>query len=686
MPELLIELFSEEIPSSMQKQAGKDLLRLLTEALDMLHPTHAVAYTGPRRIAASLIVDAEVPSHTLSERGPRKNAPAQALEGFLRKHDATHEDLILQGEFWRLERQIPSLSARCHIANILPNLLYHFPWPKSMRWGTGSSFTWIRPLRRILCLFDGQIIPFSLTRNNDNGHGLHATNQTEGHHFLSTGLLTVNSVEQWKQTLRKHYVIVDSDKRCQAIIDGLNRLASYHGLSIVPDMKLIEEVAGLVEWPVPLIGKIDPIFMNLPPEVMQVSMRINQRYFALRYADGHTAPYFAFVANIIPSDEGKLIIKGNERVLRARFADAQHFWNLDLKQTLESRLPVLEHITFHARIGSQGERVRRIVRLAKFIAPMLHAPVDLCERAAYLSKADLSTSMVGEFPELQGIIGGYYATHDGEHTHVAQAIRDQYTPHGPTDHVPSHHVSIVLGLADRLDMLTTFFAAGEKPSGSGDPFALRRAALGIIRLIRENTLRLNLTQLLTYAAENLPASLCKSFDSTVLSQFIIERLRVQLRSEGIRHDCLTAVFNNATDIDILQLLNRTQALQEMLETEDGSNLLAATRRAANILTIESKNDGPHHRTVNPSLLQQKEEHALFTQLEHITPEIKLALHEERFTEAMHKIASLRQTLDNFFSAVTVNTSDVHLRLNRLYLLHHIVKITQLIADFSQIER
>ena len=686
MPELLIELFSEEIPSNMQKQAGKNLLRLLTEALAMLHPSHAIAYTGPRRIAASFTVAAEVPSYTISERGPRKNAPAQALQGFIRKHGVTQEDLILQGEFWRLERQIPSLSARCHIANILPNLLYHFPWPKSMRWGTGSSFTWIRPLRRILCLLDGQIIPFSLTRDNDNGHGLHTTNQTEGHRFLSTGLLTVNGLDHWKQTLQKHHVIVDADKRCQAVIDGLNRLASHHGLSVVPDMKLAEEVAGLVEWPVPLIGKIDPIFMDLPPEVMQVSMRVNQRYFALRHADGRIAPYFAFVANIIPSDEGKLVIKGNERVLRARFADAQHFWNLDRKHTLESRLPVLEDITFHARIGSQGERVRRIVRLAKLIALMLQAPVDLCERAAYLSKADLSTSMVGEFPELQGIIGSYYAIHDGEHVHIAQAIRDQYMPHGPTDHVPSHHVSIVLGLADRLDMLTTFFAAGEKPSGSGDPFALRRAALGVIRLIRENTLHLNLTQLLTYAAENLPASLRKSFDSTVLSQFIIERLRVQLRSEGIRHDCLTAVFNNTTDIDILQLLNRTQALQEMLETEDGSNLLAATRRATNILTIESKNDGPHHGKVNPSLLQQKEEHALFTKLEYITPEIESALHEERFTDVMRIIASLRQLLDDFFSTVTVNTSNASLRLNRLYLLHRFVQITQLIADFTQIER
>ena len=686
MPELLIELFSEEIPSNMQKQAGKNLLRLLTEALAMLHPSHAITYTGPRRIAASFTVAAEVPSYTISERGPRKNAPAQALQGFIRKHGVTQEDLILQGEFWRLERQIPSLSARCHIANILPNLLYHFPWPKSMRWGTGSSFTWIRPLRRILCLLDGQIIPFSLTRDNDNGHGLHTTNQTEGHRFLSTGLLTVNGLDHWKQTLQKHHVIVDADKRCQAVIDGLNRFASHHGLSVVPDMKLAEEVAGLVEWPVPLIGKIDPIFMDLPPEVMQVSMRVNQRYFALRHADGRIAPYFAFVANIIPSDEGKLVIKGNERVLRARFADAQHFWNLDRKHTLESRLPVLEDITFHARIGSQGERVRRIVRLAKLIALMLQAPVDLCERAAYLSKADLSTSMVGEFPELQGIIGSYYAIHDGEHVHIAQAIRDQYMPHGPTDHVPSHHVSIVLGLADRLDMLTTFFAAGEKPSGSGDPFALRRAALGVIRLIRENTLHLNLTQLLTYAAENLPASLRKSFDSTVLSQFIIERLRVQLRSEGIRHDCLTAVFNNTTDIDILQLLNRTQALQEMLETEDGSNLLAATRRATNILTIESKNDGPHHGTVNPSLLQQKEEHALFTKLEYITPEIESALHEERFTDVMRIIASLRQLLDDFFSTVTVNTSNASLRLNRLYLLHRFVQITQLIADFTQIER
>ncbi|MBO6037280.1 MAG: glycine--tRNA ligase subunit beta [Acetobacter sp.] len=685
MPELLIELFSEEIPASMQQQAGENLLRLLTEAINLLHPTHGTAYTGPRRIAASLTVAAEVPSRTLSERGPRENAPPQALEGFIRKHGVTQEDLTLKEGFWWLKRQTPAVSASQYIASVLPDLLYRFPWSKSMRWGKGSSFTWIRPLRRILCLLDGQIVPFSLARHDDNGHGLQASHQTEGHRFLSTGSLTVNSTEHWKQTLQKHYVMVDAHKRRQAIVEGLQTLASHHGLTVVEDVKLVEEVAGLVEWPTSFIGQIDPLFMDLPPEVMQVSMRVNQRYFTLRDTKGNVAPYFAFIANILPSDKGTLVIKGNERVLRARFADARHFWDLDRKQTLESRLPILERITFHARIGSQGERVRRVARLAKLIAPMLHTSATICERAALLSKADLSTNMVSEFPELQGIIGSYYATHDGEHAEVAQALREQYMPQGPADCVPKAPVSLSLGLADRIDLLTAFFAAGEKPSGSGDPFALRRAALGVIRLIRENSLRLNLTQLLRHAAENLPASLRKSFNLTVLAQFIIERLRVQLRSEGIRHDYLTAVFNNTTEIDIVQLLARTQALQAMLETEEGVNLLAATRRANNILTIESKKDGPYQGMVNPSLFQQKEEQALFTQLEHITPEIERAFHEERFTEAMHKIASLRPMLDDFFSAVTVNASDTALRLNRLYLLHRIVDITHLIADFSQIE-
>ncbi|QEO16748.1 glycine--tRNA ligase subunit beta [Acetobacter vaccinii] len=685
MPELLIELFSEEIPARMQQQAGETLLRLLAEALAPLGPTNATAYTGPRRIAASLTVATEVPGRTVSERGPREGAPPKALEGFTRKHGVTQEALTLKDGFWLLEREEPALAAPQHIAAVLPELLRRFPWPKSMRWGAGSSFTWVRPLRRILCLLDGQVVPFTLAQGDDTGHGLQAADLTEGHRFLNPGAVAVTSAAHWQETLRARHVMVDAAERRESITSALNALATSEGLSIVPDAGLVEEVAGLVEWPVPFLGQIDDIFMDLPPEVMQVSMRVNQRYFALRQADGSAASRFAFVANIIPSDDGALVVAGNERVLRARFADARHFWDLDRKRTLESRLPLLDSITFHARLGSQGERVRRTVRLAGLIAGMTGAPVALCERAALLAKTDLTTGMVGEFPELQGVMGGYYATHDGEAAEVAQAIGEHYTPRGPGDTVPTAPVAVVLGLADRLDMLTAFFAAGEKPSGSGDPFGLRRAALGIIRLIRENGLRLDLVKLFTLAAEALPADLRDAPDLALLPQFMAERLRVQLRSEGARHDCLAAISVGNTDTDIVRLLARAQALQAMLETEDGANLLAATRRATNILRIEDKKDGPHEGSPDPALFQQEEERALFAALERVEPAVEAAFAEEKFTDAMREAASLRQTLDSFFAEVTVNAPEAALRLNRLHLLFRLVRMMRLIADFSQIE-
>ncbi|OUI84575.1 glycine--tRNA ligase subunit beta, partial [Acetobacter tropicalis] len=379
------------------------------------------------------------------------------------------------------------------------------------------------------------------------------------------------------------------------------------------------------------------------------------------------------------------VVAGNERVLRARFADARHFWDLDRKQTLHSRLVALDNITFHAKLGTQGERTQRLVRLAGLIAPMVGASKEDCERAALLSKTDLTTGMVGEFPELQGVMGGYYARHDGETQAVSTAISEQYMPRGPGDTVPTAPVSVVLGLADRFDMLTAFFAAGEKPSGSGDPFGLRRAALGIIRLIRENTLRLDLVKLFTLAAEALPEALQNAPDLGLLPQFIAERLRVQLRSEGARYDCLAAISVGNTDTDIVRLLARAQALQDMLETEDGKNLLAATRRAANILRIEDKKDGPHEKTPDASLYTQTEERDLASALDHVEPAVEKAFAEERFTDAMKEAATLRAPLDKFFEAVTVNAPEPELRLNRLHLLARLVRMMRLIADFTQIE-
>ncbi|MFT8368205.1 MAG: glycine--tRNA ligase subunit beta [Acetobacter papayae] len=685
MPELLIELFSEEIPARMQQQAGETLLNALADALAPLAPSNLRAYTGPRRIAATLNVAEQVPGRLVSERGPREGAPDKALEGFTRKHGVTRDALVLRDGFWLLERDEPAIDAATQITTVLPDLLRRFPWPKSMRWGQGSSFTWVRPLRRILCLLDGAVVPVSLAQGQDNGHGLHSANLTEGHRFMAPDTITVSSAAQWKDSLFQSRVMVEAQDRREAIATGLEQLATTEGLRIVPDTGLVDEVAGLVEWPVPMLGRIDEQFMELPPEVMQVSMRVNQRYFALRDSDGAAAPRFAFVANIIPADDGALIVAGNERVLRARFADARHFWDLDRKHTLASRLPALDNVTFHAKLGSLGERARRIARLAGLLAGMTGAPVEACERAALLCKTDLTTGMVGEFPELQGVMGGYYARHDGEADSVAQAISEHYTPKGPGDNVPTAPVSVVVGLADRIDMLCAFFAAGEKPSGSGDPFGLRRAALGIIRLIRENTLRLDLVRLFTFAAEALPDTLRNAPDLDLLPQFIAERLRVQLRSEGARHDCLAAISVDNTDTDIVRLLARAGALQAMLETEDGKNLLTATRRAANILRIEDKKDGPHEGTPDAALFEQPEEQALFSTLEKVEPAVEAAFAKELFTDAMREAASLRQSLDSFFEQVTVNAPEPALRLNRLKLLSRLVRMMRLIADFSQIE-
>src|SRR6185437_3135232 len=465
------------------------------DALAPLSPTNFRPFYGPRRIALAAEVAPRVEAAGTVERGPRANAPEQALAGFLRKHNARRDQLRQEGEYWVLEKTTKAVPASALIAAALPALLRRFPWPKSMRWGSGSAFTWVRPLRRITCLLDGAVVPFDLRDGDDDGHGLASSNLTEGHRFHAPGAFAVESVADWQTRLAERHVLVDAEDRTWAIAGGLARLAADRNLTVIGDPGLLEEVAGLVEWPVPLIGRIAADHMDLPPEVMQVSMRVNQRYFALRTADGRAAPWFAFVANIAAEDGGATIIAGNERVLRARFADARHFWDLDRKTRLENRVPLLDHVTFHAKLGSQGERVARLKRLAGIIAPHVGAGQALAERAAELAKADLVSGMVGEFPELQGVMGSYYALHDGDDRLVADAIRDHYAPRGPNEAAPSAPVTMAVAMADKLDQLAGFFAIDERPTGAGDPYALRRAALGIIRIIRENRLRLNLLPL-----------------------------------------------------------------------------------------------------------------------------------------------------------------------------------------------
>ncbi len=681
MPELLLELFSEEIPARMQARAADDLARLLAEALAALAPEGVRIFHGPRRIALVAAVQPEVPASSSTERGPRANAPEQALAGFLRKHVATRDQLAQDGGHWVLTLSSPATPAVDLVAAVLPPLLRRFPWPKSMRWGDGSAFTWVRPLRRILCLLDGRIVPFTLADGTDDGHGLVSSNETEGHRFHAPGPFAVSSFAEWHDGLLARRVIPAAGERRRRVAEGIASLAAAESVQIVPDDGLLDEVAGLVEWPVPLLGRIDAAYMDLPPEVMQVSMRVNQRYFALRQADGSPAARFAFAANIEAKDGGHAIIAGNERVLRARFSDARHFWDLDRRTPLAERVAALDKVTFHAKLGSQGARVARLVRLARHIAPMAGADPALAERAALLAKADLTTGMVAEFPELQGVMGGYYARHDNEHPSVANAVRDHYAPKGPGDPAPAEPVAIAVALADKIDQLAGFFAVGEAPTGSGDPFALRRAALGVIRILRENRLRLRLADVMQAAGQDLPAPV----PVDALLAFLADRLRVQLRAEGARHDVLSAVFAAGADDDIVRLLARTDAVAAFLATSDGVDLLSASRRAANILRIEDKRDGPHNGPVDSDLLSQPEEQALAAALDLAEPSVQDGINAECYAGAMHALAALRPPLDAFFDQVTVNAPDPALRRNRLRLLARVGAAMGRAADFSRIE-
>ncbi len=684
MPAFFLELFSEEIPARMQARAAEDLARLLTEALAALSPANVHIFFGPRRIALAADVSSGVAAVSTTERGPRANAPEQALAGFLRKHGASKEQLRQEGDFWVLEKAAAAVSADSTIAQVVPAVLRRFPWPKSMRWGGSSNFTWVRPLRRIVCLLDGAVVPFSLADGTDDGHGLASGNLTEGHRFHAPGAFEVSSVEDWKAKLAERHVLVDAADRRKTIASGVAALAAAQGCSVVDDPGLLDEVAGLVERPVPLLGRIAAEHMDLPPEVMQVSMRVNQRYFALRTPEGKAAPWFAFVSNIAAEDGGATIVAGNERVLRARFSDARHFWDLDRKARLESRVPSLGHVTFQAKLGSQGDRVIRLKRLADIIAPHVGAPAAMAERAAELAKADLVSGMVGEFPELQGVMGSYYALHDKEPAEVALAIREHYAPRGPNEAAPSAPVSITVALADKLDQLVGFFAIGEKPTGSGDPYALRRAGLGIIRIIRENGLRLSLSQLIDAAGHGFHHHGVHPVPPSEILEFLADRLRVQLRTEGARHDVLTAVFATGADDDIVRLLARTDAVSAFLGTEDGTNLLTAYRRAANILRIEDRKDGPHIGATDQALLQEPAETALDHALAAMH-DLDRQLAAEDYAGAMTSMAGLRAPLDAFFTDVTVNAPDPDFRRNRLRLLHRVRATMDRVADFSRIE-
>jgi glycyl-tRNA synthetase beta chain len=700
--ELLLELLSEEIPAGMQRRALEALTELLRGKLAAAEiPAESLrGYVTPRRLTVIAEgIPTTQPDRTEERRGPRVGAPGPAIDGFLRAAGLVSIDQCEirdtgRGEFYFATVRRPGRPA----AEILPDFvraaIAELPWAKSMRY-PASSMRWIRPLISVVCLFEGEVLPLPLDL-------IAVGRVTRGHRFLSSGEICVGNAGEYLERLSKAHVVLDQDRRKEAIREDLEHAAAVEGFTLKPDPGLLEEVTGLVEFPVVLAAAIDADFMALPPEVLATAMRTHQRYFSCLQPDGGPAPRFLFVADNLAADGGKLIIAGNERVLRARLADARFFWDQDRRVRLEDRVAALKDRVFHAKLGSVFEKVERVERLAYDLSrllspkrPEFRGPTpNLARRAAHLAKADLSTGMVGEFPELQGTMGRYYAQHDYEDAGVFNAIADHYRPLGPNDVCPNAPISIAVALADKIDTLVGFFGIGETPSGSRDPFALRRAALGVIRLILENELPLQLRNVFRQAASNFdPARYGLLDPSDELLAFVADRLKVHLRERGLRHDLISAVFARViapvfgeTEDDLVRLRARTYALQAFLASEDGANLLTAFRRASNIVVIEERKDSRRYDAeINLALLRQSEERTLFERLAEVGVRAGTFLEREEFEEAMSELARLRRPVDDFFDKVTVNTEDAALRENRLRLLSRIRATLNRVADFSQIE-
>ena len=682
MPELLLEIFSEEIPARMQARAAEDLKRLVTDGLKAagLAWTRADAYVTPRRL--TLVIDGlpeATPDVSKEERGPRVDAPQQALDGFLKKTGATQEQCEKRdtgkGVFWFAKVETKGRATAATIKEAAEKAMAEFPWPKSMRWGDGR-IRWVRPLHSIICVFAGKVVPVEFA-------GVIAGNTTKGHRFLAPATFTVTGFTEYQTTLRAAKVILDQAER-RAIIDkATQEAAAKLGLSLRPDIGLLDEVTGLVEWPVVLTGAIDEQFMGVPQEVLITAMRTHQKYFALLDKSGKLSSKFLVISNMETPDNGKTVASGNERVLRPRLSDARFFWEQDKKTRLDARVAKLAERTFFEGLGTVADKVERVRVLARLFA--LHAKCDaeLADRAALLCKADLVTEMVGEFPELQGVMGRYYALHDGEKPEVAQAIAEHYKPQGPDDSVPTAPVSIAVALADKFDTLAGFFAIGEKPTGSKDPFALRRAGIGIIRLILDNKVRVMLWTMIQRAVSAYGKD-APNAGKEVLD-FIIDRLKVYLRDQGARHDLIAAATGRAED-DLVRLVARIEALADFLKSDDGANLLIAYRRAANILRIEETKDGKRHNgDTDAGLFAAPEEKSLAEAIVATEAQSSAARSIEDFAGAMAALAKLRAPLDAFFDKVTVNADDANLRANRLRLLSGIVKAMDRVADFAKVE-
>ncbi|MBI6630532.1 glycine--tRNA ligase subunit beta [Pontibaca sp. S1109L] len=701
MPDLLIELFSEEIPARMQVRAAKDLKQRITDGLVEAGLTYAgaEAFATPRRLTLAIEgLTAESPTVREERRGPRVDAPEKAVQGFLRGAGLTLDQLekrdTPKGEVYFALIEKPGRQAAEIVAEVLEAVVRNFPWPKSMRWGHGS-LRWVRPLHSILCILtdeDGaQVVPLAID-------GIAAGNSTEGHRFMSQGRFSVSSFEDYEAKLKRAHVMLSASERVEHIWHDATNMAFASGLELVEDRALLDEVAGLVEWPVVLMGEIDPEYLELPPEVLQTSMREHQKFFSVRDSKSGKIVRFVTVANRETADNGAIILAGNRKVLGARLADAQFFWHNDLRiaqAEIGNWTQALDNVTFHNKLGSQGTRIARIAALAREIAPVTGADPDAAEQAALLAKADLSSEMVGEFPELQGVMGRYYIAAAGYDAAVAQAAQEHYSPLGPSDTVPSAPVSVAVALADKIDTLTGFWAIDEKPTGSKDPFALRRAALGVIRLVLENDLVLDLNLILTTAfvahgvlgPDPTNSADCKGVaDRTNLLAFLHDRLKVHLREQGIRHDIIDACIAMPNSDDLTLLVKRAQALDAELKTEEGENLLQGFKRANNILSQAEEKDGVEYSFgADPKFAEDPSETALFAALEQAEPQIESALAQEDFPAAMATMAGLRGPIDAFFEAVQINTENQTLRRNRLNLLHQIRATCMKVADLTRIE-
>jgi glycyl-tRNA synthetase beta chain len=743
MPDLLLELFSEEIPARMQARAADDLRRMVTDRLvaEGLVYEGARAFATPRRLALTVRGIPTRQADLKEERkGPRVGGPQAAIAGFLKSaglasiDEATIQRDPKKGDFYVALIEKEGRATIDVLAEILPVVIRTFPWPKSMRWGERSAksgaLSWVRPLHAITATFgleteEPDVVKFAVD-------GIEAGQTTFGHRFMAPDAISVRRFEDYEAKLLDAKVVLDAERRKDAILTDAKQLAFAQGFELIEDQGLLDEVAGLVEWPVVLMGTFDKEFLSIPGEVIRATIRNNQKCFVVSDPrTGKLANKFILTANIEASDGGRAITAGNERVIRARLSDAKFFYETDLKTRLEDRLPKFEQIVFHEKLGTQGERIKRIERLAGEIAPLVGADVEKAGRAAHLAKADLLTEVVGEFPELQGLMGKYYALAQGEDASVAAACEEHYKPQGPTDRVPSDPVSIAVALADKIDTLVGFWAIGEKPTGSKDPYALRRAALGVIRIITENQLRFplyerailhslcfaektlstfegmvstqarsldfvlpGLADVLTRRAHQMASSdealrtASDHFEALItdLLSFFADRLKVQLREQGARHDLVDAVFALEGQDDLLMVVRRVEALGKFLDTDDGKNLLAGTKRAANILRIEEKKDGKaYDGAPNPKIYSLAEEKTLAKAIDQVKAEASSAIAREDFAAAMGAMAKLRPAVDAFFDHVKVNDDDPKVRENRLKLLNEIRAATREVADFSKIE-